>query len=350
MNLHRTLGVAMLLITSISCINQKNIATVGIPHTGPEKFVEVYGHRGARSYSPENTIPSYRTGLKIGVNWVDADIVVSKDGQIFVYHDLLLNPNTTRDKNGQFVKGKTPIRTLTTEEILQYDVGMLNPKSEYAKYFPSQVPVNGTRIPLLEEMIDYVKEKSNNTANFQLEIKSDPTHDDWAPSPEEFANKLYTILKKHDLIDRAEIQAFDWRYLYALQKLDKNIKTAYLVDYSEIDNMKSSDPARAGLWTGGKLLKNYNYSFPQMIKALGGCCFEPEDAVLTKDALDEAHKLGLKVAVWTWPENTHTTFNEDLIKKLIDWGVDGIITDDPGRLNSVLAARNYPVPKNFQIQ
>jgi glycerophosphoryl diester phosphodiesterase len=351
MDLRSTLNLVLLSASMIlSCTNNDNPATIGIPHNMSEKFVEVYGHRGARSYSPENTIPSYRTALKVGVNWVDADIVMSKDKQIFIYHDLRLNPDITRNKNGQFITDRIPIYTLTSDQLLEYDVGMINPNSDYAKFFPSQVPVNGTRMPRLEEMIKYVKDKSKNIVNFQFEIKSDPSHPELSPSPELFAHHLYEILKKHDIVARVEIQAFDWRYLYALQDLDKTIKTAYLVDYSELAAMKGDDPQRAGLWTGGKLLKDYNYSFPQMVKSLGGACFEPEDAALTKSELDEAHKLGLKVAVWTWPENTHTTFNEALIKQLIDWGIDGIITDDPARLNSMLAARNYPVPKNYQIK
>ena len=46
------------------------------------KKVEVYAHRGARSYAPENSIPGYATGLAIGTHWVDMDIVMSKDGQL----------------------------------------------------------------------------------------------------------------------------------------------------------------------------------------------------------------------------------------------------------------------------
>jgi len=84
-----------------------------------------------------------------------------------------------------------------------------------------------------------------------------------------------------------------------------------------------------------------------MIKDLGGACWEPEDVELTEETLQEAHNLGLKVVVWTWPEHSGTTFNADLVSKLIDWGVDGIITDDPGMLISMLAARDYQVPVRY---
>ena len=84
-----------------------------------------------------------------------------------------------------------------------------------------------------------------------------------------------------------------------------------------------------------------------MIKDLGGACWEPEDVELTKATLDEAHSLGLKVVVWTWPEHSGTVFNTELVSTLISWGVDGIITDDPGKLISMLAARNYAIPARY---
>jgi glycerophosphoryl diester phosphodiesterase len=96
------------------------------------------------------------------------------------------------------------------------------------------------------------------------------------------------------------------------------------------------------------LVKDHGNSIPQMVKDMGGTCWEPEDVELTKETLDEAHRLGLKVVVWTWPEHSGTTFDVALVSKLIDWGVDGIITDDPGRLISMLAARGYALPVTYR--
>ncbi len=320
----------------------------GKPHSvNQPKYIEVYGHRGARSYSPENTIPGTSTALKVGINWLDMDIAYTKDKQIIVYHDLYLNPNFVQNEQGKYVTEKTPIYQLTYSDLKKYDVGKMKPDSEYSKYFPNQVPVKNTHIPLLKEVIDYTNKQSNKTVNFQIEIKTDPNHPDWAPSPEQYAKDLYKILKESNIVEKVEVHAFDWKYLYALQKLDKNIKTGYLVGHTEIKKMRNSDPKIAGLWTGGKLLKDYNHSLPQMIKSLGGCCYDPEDVALTQTDLEEAHKLGLKVVVWTWPEHIGTAFDINVVKKMIDWNVDGIITDDPGQLNSMLAARNYPIPQNF---
>jgi glycerophosphoryl diester phosphodiesterase len=168
------------------------------------------------------------------------------------------------------------------------------------------------------------------------------------------------LIKEEGIIDNVEIQAFDWACLQALQKLDHRIRTAYLTEaYNECADPGSPDyshsffnpdPHLAGLWTGGKLLKDYQNSIPRMVKALGGTNWEPEDAELTKEALDEAHALGLKVCTWTYPEHTGKAFDVSMIQKIIDWGVDGVITDDPGYLISILAAKGYPVPRRFDAR
>ncbi len=239
------------------------------------------------------------------------------------------------------------VRNLTLAQLQQYEVGELNRQSPYAQYFPEQVIVLGTRMPTLQEVINYVDKTSHKKVQFQIEIKNNPEHPSWTVLPQEFAQKLYAVLKKNNLVGRAEIQSFDWEPLYYLQKLDPKIKTAYLVGSDGKVRMLNPDSKVAGSWSGGKLLKDYNNSLPQMIKALGGSCYEPEDIALTKEELDEAHRLGLKVVVWTRPEASGKAFDPQVVQKLIDWGIDGIITDDPGQLNSMLAAREMRVPVRY---
>lgn len=331
--------------------------TVGVPHgnKGP-KFVEVYGHRGARSFCAENTIPSYHTSLAAGSDWIDVDIGITADGVIVASHDPWLNPDIV-SKNGVFWAPSQAdfltanranlndavqpylIHNLTFDELQTYEFGIKNPQSPYGHYFPDQLSIPNTKLPSLQSVIDYAKKATNNQINYQIEIKNDPTQPQWTVTPKEFAADLYQLLVSNGLVERVEIQAFDWNCLYELQKLDKRIKTAYLFCYSDKLRMVNPDPTAAGLWSGGKLLKDYNNSFPQMVKALGGSCYEPEDVTLTKEELDEAHQLGLKVVVWSWPERAGQAFDPKLVSQLIDWGVDGIITDDPGRLVSMLAAR-----------
>ncbi len=320
-----------------------------VPET-PSKL-EVYAHRGARSYAPENTIPGYSTGLAIGTHWVDMDIVMSKDGEVIVSHDIKLNPDIVRGADGKFITERKLVKSLSLEEIRIYDVGRMDTTSAYSKFFPAQIGMDGVTMPTLKEVIRFVNGKTNRGVGFQIEFKTDPEHTDWTYTPAEFAAALYKILVEENIVDICEIQSFDWRCLYELQKLNQKIKTAYLTEWDNEPGTPYSfydpDPAKAGLWTGGVLVKDHKNSIPQMVKDMGGTCWEPEDVELTKATLDEAHRLGLKVVVWTWPEHSGTTFNVDLVSELIDWGVDGIITDDPGMLISMLAARNYQLPKRY---
>ncbi len=313
--------------------------------------VEVYAHRGARSYAPENSIPGYTSGLAIGTNWVDMDIVMSKEGEVVVSHDIRLNPDIVRGADGKFITERKLVKTLSLEELKKFDVGRMNLTSAYSKFFPAQLGMDGVTMPTLREVIRFVNGKTGKRVGFQIEFKTDPEHNDWTFTPAEFAAALYKILKEEEILTICEIQSFDWRCLYEIQKLDARIKTAYLTEWDNYPGTPYSffdpDPVKAGLWTGGILVKDHKNSIPQMIKDLGGACWEPEDVELTKATLEEAHRLGLKVVVWTWPEHSGTTFDVSLVSKLIDWGVDGIITDDPGMLISMLAARNYQLPARY---
>ncbi len=335
----------------------------------PASRIEVYAHRGARAFAPENTMVGYKTALRIGADWIDMDIVLTKEDEALLSHDLVLNPDITRNEYGEFLApsrealNKLPpdaraaydrkyaVRNLTLKELQRFDVGRLNPASAYSRFFPDQVPADGTSMPTLRDVVRFADKATRKMIRYQLEMKTDPAHPDYSPPPEIFAAAVYRVLKEEEILDRVEVHAFDFRCLYELQKLDRRIKTAYLTSR---DNEKggeesflSPDPKVAGLWTGGKLLKDYGGSMPAMVKTLGGFAWEPEDAELTKEALDEAHRLGLKVVVWSWPEKLGISFDAQLVAKMIDWGVDGIITDDPGRLISILSARGLPVPVRY---
>jgi len=367
------LSLCLLVFGICPVIASANFVGVPVQSIDGQKLLQVYAHRGARSFAPENSIPGYKTGLEIGTDWVDMDIVMTKDGEVLVSHDIWLNPDIVRNSDGKFLaenkvaftKGVPAsqltqflqpylVKNLTLAQMETYDIGRLNPGSAYAKLFPAQFEIDGVKMPKLREVIRYVNSVTKGSVGFQIEFKTDPEHPDWTYTPAEFAQALYKILREEGITNNCEIQSFDWRCLYELQKCDPKIATAYLTEWDNEPGTPNSffdgNPAIAGLWTGGKLVKNYSNSIPQMVKALGGACWEPEDAELTRSALEEAHKLGLKVVVWTWPEHIGTTFDVKLIEKLIGWGVDGIITDDPGQLLSMLAARGYKVPTRYDTK
>jgi glycerophosphoryl diester phosphodiesterase len=360
----------VVLIGLVSAVH--SVFSVQRSYSKDQGRVEVYAHRGVRSFAPENTLPAYEAALKIGADWVDMDVVLTKDGEVLVSHDPVLNPNLVRDTSGKFLAEKLEtlrkasaetqaeytrkytVKNLTLGELRRFDVGRLNRESEYSKYFPEQVAMDGTRMPTLSEVIQLVKKIAGNKVGFQIEMKTDPAHPEYSADPGVFAKALYGVLKKEGISERTEIQAFDFRCLYELQRLDKRLKTAYLTSRENErggpDDFYSADPAIAGLWTGGKLVKDYGGSIPKMVKALGGYAWEPEDFELNEESLRQARELGLKVVVWSWPEQQGTAFDSKTVERMIHWGVDGIITDDPGHLNSMLAARGFSTPLRYSMK
>lgn len=323
--------------------------------------VQVIGHRGARAYAPESTLPAFKVGLSQGIDVVDVDVVVTKDQELIGYHDLLINPNILQDVNGNYLaNSKTDllqqfsptelesilIKNLTLAELKSYNV-KLNPNSDYSKWFPQQQSIANTKLATLDEIVDYTNKITNKTIEFQFEIKNDFDHPNWSYTPKQLADFMYAFLCEHDLILRSKIQAFDWRILIELTKLDPRIKTAYLASYLFRTNWQRwfansvivEQVKAMGLFEDSALIP--------LIKACGGYSYEPEDNELTKENLDLAHSYGLKVIVWGWPEHSKTAFNPQLMNKLLDWGIDGIITDDPIALNQILAKCGYNLPRKF---
>jgi glycerophosphoryl diester phosphodiesterase len=342
----RVCHLLILAFLFMPCLNAQANDVVrynGIPGSGRP---QIYAHRAGRGLMPEQTLPAYVSALRLGVDYVDMDIGMTKDGVLVITHNLTLNPDLTRDQSGRWVTDPIPIKAISLQELQKYDVGRLKPGTQYASYFPHQRAYDHMPIPTLVEIVRLVKRIAGNNVGFQMEIKNDPTQPQLAASPSDLAHALYRLLTEEGIGDRTEVQAYDWRYLVELNKLDRNIKTAYLSDHTTV----VMDNTEKGTWTAGLLPKDHGYSLPKMVKHLGGNCWEPFAMDLTRSDLDEAHRLGLKVVAWGWPELEGTEFNYLQNDKLLDWGVDGIITDRPDILRGILASRGMNLPNGFEIQ
>lgn len=313
--------------------------------------IDIYAHRGFRPIMPENTLVAYQAAMKIGVNVVDMDINMTKDGVLVVTHDLTLNPDMTRNATGQWIEQPIAIKSLTFEQLQTYDVGALKPHSPIAAMYPYHQGIDGTRIPSLQQVFDYVLANDpTGKIRFQIEMKTDPTSQD-SVSPEQMAEALNAILIKNNLTDRVEVQAFDWECLIALQKLNPKVKTAYLTDHTT-EPMSANDDSMSlsGVWTAGLKPQDYDFNYPKMIHELGGTFWEPYELDLTKTSLDQAHQLGLKVVTWGWTEAEGVDFNYPVIEQLLQWHVDGIITDRPDILRGLEAGRGFEVPVSINAK
>ena len=248
--------------------------------------MDVYAHRAGRGLGPENTLEACALSFQFAVNFIDFDICMTRDGHLVVTHDLTLNPDITRTPNGNFITEEIPICEMTYKELSTYNVGGINPSSPYASYFPVQQSCPFARIPLLQEAIEYVHKHAGSTIGFQIEIKTNPAHPHLSATPEKLATAVATLLKKTNITQRTEVQAFDYRCLLELRQLNPMIKAAYLTNPTDL---------------AGNDLEKFEGSYPKLIHALGGSCWGPFQMELTQEALLEAQSLGLKVVAWGYP-------------------------------------------------
>ena len=291
---------------------------------------DLQGHRGARGLAPENTLPAFRKALELGVNTIECDMGITRDGVVVVHHDLQLNPDTTRDSNGRWLDKPGPaISALSFEELQTYDVGRLKPGSEYAKQFPDQVPVDGTRIPRLSDLFDLVKKSGNAQVGFDCETKVSPLERAATLPIEEFTRRVIAEIRAAGMQQRLMIQSFDWSTLQVVQREAPEIRTMYL------SSPRTLSPAdgKPSPWLAGFGPELFGGSVPRAVKAAGGKIWAPNQTFLTPAMLAEAHELGLVVIPWTVNDSA-------MMIKLLDMGVDGIISDRPDRVQLELRKRN----------
>jgi len=303
--------------------------------------LDIQGHRGARGLAPENTLPAFAKALALGVSTLELDCAITRDGVVVVSHDPALNPDITRGPDGKWLQQTGPaIRSLTFQELQRYDVGRLNPSNAYAKRWPEQKPVDGTRIPRLADMFALVRKSGNAAVRFNIETKISPLAPDETTTPEDFTRKLISAVRTAGMADRTAIQSFDWRTLAVVQKEAPEIPTVYLtVQKGFMDSIQADQPQSP--WTAGYRFRDHG-SVQRMIKAAGGAVWSPFSGDLTREAVREAQALGLKVVVWTVNEPAG-------MRRMIEWGVDGIISDRPDLLRQVAGEMGVALPRSTPV-
>jgi len=263
--------------------------------------MDVQGHRGCRGHLPENTLPAFQRAIELGVDTLELDCGVTKDGVVVVHHDRRLNPDVARGPDGEWVQAPGPtIYSLTSEEVQRYDVGRIRPGSEYAQRFPHQHAIDGTRIPRLADLFAMAGTK----VRYNIETKLLPTHREETVTPEEFVRLLTHEIQKAKV--KATIQSFDWRTLKITERTAPQIETVYLTETRDAE--------------------------PQNVASAGGRIWSPSLKDVTQRKLSIAKSLGLRVVAWTVNEPAD-------IDTAIDIGLDGIISDYPDRVIAELKRR-----------
>ena len=304
----------------------------------PAAAFDLQGHRGARGLAPENTLLAFARALSIGVTTLEMDAGLTRDGVVVIIHDRRLNPDIARGPGGRWLTGRPPlVRDLTLRELQRFDVGRIRPGTDYSRRFPDQRREDGVRIPTLAEVFELTRRARNTEVRFNVETKLSPEAPDEAAPPEEFARALIAVVREHGMAARTMIQSFDWRTLAIVQKEAPEIATSYLSsEQAGSDNILAGRPEDSP-WTAG-IKYGAHGSVPRMVAAAGGRVWSPNYLDLDPARVKEAKALGLKILPWTVNDRAD-------MARLIDWGVDGIITDYPDRLREVMAQKGLPLPR-----
>ena len=264
--------------------------------------IHVQGHRGARAVVPENTMEGFQYALGLGVDVLELDLGVSKDRQVIIAHDPMVNTMLC-----DFDQKQVPLYTLTLAQIKGIDCG-----SKPNPQFPKQKKVVGARIPTLAELFQWIRKSSRHearTVQFNIEIKTFPQDPHLTPAPKEFAQLVYDLIKQYDMIERTIVQSFDSRPLKAIKALDSRLRISFLCRWA-LPNL---------------------VAIAQELKAE---FISPNKDWVTKKQVEDLRAHGIKTIPWT--ANTEKDW-----ARLVQMGVDGIITDDPAKLISYLQEKKF---------
>lgn len=264
---------------------------------------DLQGHRGARGLRPENTIPAFLLSIDAGVTTVELDLAVTKDKQLVVSHEPWMSATICLQPDGTPIRPddekKFNLYQMNYDEIEKFDCG-----SKGNAKFPEQLKMKVSK-PLLSDVIvaieDHIRSYSQYEVDYNIEIKSSPAGDNKQhPKPEEFSDLVYNLLDQYVAMDRVVIQSFDFRVLKYWHEKYPQVRLAALVE-----NTKSID---------------------SNLKALGftPSIYSPSFELIDKEKVQYLQRQKIRVIPWTVNETAD-------MKRMLQYGVDGFITDYPNR-------------------
>lgn len=299
---------------------------------------ELQGHRGARGLWPENTLGGFERALELGVSAFELDCGMTRDGVVVVSHDPELNPDCTRDVHGQFLARSGPsLCALTYAELQSYDVGRLRPGSAYAARFPEQQPLDGERIPRLAEVLALVRTQGRSRVRVAIEIKTFAEEPQRTAAPEALVQAVGLDLERTGTASLVSVLAFDWRVLKAAQRAMPQVPTTALTEQQPGEDTIRLGLTRPSPWLAGLDPEQFGRSVPHLVKASGAGAWGPDYLDLDARSVEQAHALGLRVIPWT------VNALADM-ERMLEFGVDGMISDRPDMLRALLERRGVAVP------
>jgi glycerophosphoryl diester phosphodiesterase len=229
------------------------------------------GHRGDYVHAPENTLPAFSQAVQKGADGVELDAKLTADGHVIVIHDATVDRTTD---------GKGRVASFTLEAIRKLDAGSwFDPK------------FTGTKVPLLEEVFETLG--GDKLINIELTNYFTPR--------DALVEKVCELIKRHNNAGQVIFSSFSPYHLKQAGKILPHIPRGLL-----------AQPGLLGMWSRsfGFMFGDYQALHPHVTNA-------------SREQFQRAHRVRRRVHVWT-------ANSPEQIQRLRDWGVDGIITDDPG--------------------
>ena len=295
---------------------------------GREGVIRVVGHRGARGVLPENTMMGFEFAMSTGAHLLEFDVVMTADDVPVITHNHRLHAPTFRDRTGNFLKDEPKVSDVTWEQLQSFDVGRVDVSSAYGRRFPDQARVDGLRVPRLEELLGCVKQPRFDAVNLMLEIKSDPDFVQDQAYRKALVSRVVAEVRAAGLQERTLLHSFDWNLLAECQDQAPDFPTSFLTQLPDNDDEVGEDSSKSI----SPDFSGREHQIPLLVAKAGGSLWCPYVSDVTAETVADARNLGLVVAVWTVNEP------ED-IDRMIDFGVDAIVSDYPGRVQGRLEVR-----------
>ncbi|MEX2269975.1 MAG: glycerophosphodiester phosphodiesterase [Vicinamibacterales bacterium] len=239
----------------------------------------VYAHRGGAALAPENTIAAFDNGMGLGADGLEFDVRLSRDGVAVVHHDAVLDRTTN---------ARGPVSALTADELARVDAGY-----HFTKDGQRSFRGQGIGVPRLEEVV-----RRHPDARLIVEMKDDS---------EALAEAVVHVLRKAGALERTAIASFHTRPVLAARRLSDGVRTG-----------ASHPEVRAALWASWCGLPPfkpayYGFQIPEKAGRL---------RIVSPRFMRAVARRGLSVSVWTVNEEAD-------MRRLLQWGVEGLITDRP---------------------
>lgn len=282
-----------------ACMPQKNL------------HPDIHGHRGCRGLLPENSIPAFLKATELGCDYLELDVVISKDGRLVISHEPWMRSDICTTPEGAPITPEQErafnLYEMTVAEIRRFDCGSV----EHPDY-PDQ-ETRSTFKPTLAQVVGMVDEHAMlsgvSAPSFNIEVKSDPAwYGTYQPAPNVFARMVIAELDGLGIADRSVIQSFDPAILEALHAEREELVLALLVE---------------GEGTLQEHLARLTFT---------PAIYSPNFALVDAELLNEVRAKEMELIVWTVNEP------ED-IRRMLDLGVDGIISDYPDRAITIMENR-----------